>query len=461
MRKTILNTILASGLLLVLGCQSGPKPFKTNLRSKKLQNGIEVLSFKDHSLPSFQIILWSPVGSTYEPVDQQGVTDLAASLLVEGSENYTKEEISQKFTNLGSVFSASAGDDQVVFSTHGLTQDSLEIARLFTEVVLSPKFDNKAILNIKNKKVAAIKAIEDSPASLAGLAFSQLMYQDHGYSRLATGSLDSLPGLRRDAIVKRYEQIMETKGLKIAFVGNWSEGAEAFILSRLTDLEEDVEEASLNRVETSEKTKESVLYHKGDLKQANVSLGFSAIPRDSVDYEALKVGLSVLGGSFKSRLNQELRIKRGLTYGVGARAAAQYDGGVIKISGGVRHDKVYEFIREAKKIIANTAANGITQEELDKTKAIIRGQFPRGMETKEKEAGAYLDLVARGVEGRELYVYLNKVLALNLTQVNDALRKYLVMGRVNTVILANKYKIPKKDMRRLRVKTKSFSKIKL
>ncbi|MGH1468260.1 MAG: M16 family metallopeptidase [Bdellovibrionales bacterium] len=461
MRKNILKVVLASSLLIVLGCQTGPKPFKTNLRSKKLQNGIEVLSFKDKSLPFFQIVLWSPKGSTYEPKDQQGVTELMASLLVEGSENYTKEEISQKFTNLGSAFVAGASDDQVVFSTHGLTQDSLAIARLFTEVVLSPKFENQAILNLKNKKVAGIRAIEDNPSGLASLAFSQLMYQDHGYSRLAGGSLDTLPGIRRDAVVKRYEQIMETRGLKIAFVGNWSEGAEAFVLSRLTDLEKGVEEAGLDRVEIAEKTKEAVLYHKGDLKQANVALGFSAIPRSSTDYEALKVGLSVLGGSFKSRLNQELRIKRGLTYGVGARALAQHDGGVIKISGGVRHDKVYEFIREAKKIIADTAANGITQEELDKTKAIIRGQFPRGVETKEKEAAAYLALESTGVEGRELYVYLNKVLALNLTQVNDALRKYLVMGRMNTLILANRYKIPKKDLKRLRVKTKSFSKIRL
>ncbi len=463
MIKKRIFKILLSFMMLVLvpSCQTGSKKFQTNLKKKKLLNGIEVLSFRDKSLPSFQIVLWSPLGSAYEPKGERGVTSLMADLLIEGSEQKSKDELVTSFSKIGSAFNSSVEDDQILFSATSLTEDSLELLKLFTEVTLSPKFNNRAILDLKGKKAARIKSISDSPKSLASLGFSQTMYQNHAYANMSMGTLASLPGLRRDAILKRYERMMEASKLKIAFIGNWSGDAESYMLSRYTDLEKSVVEASLDRVEVAEKTRESILFHKKDLKQANVSLGFSAIPRSSVDYEALKVGMFVLGGSFKSRLNKELRMKRGLTYGVGASVYAHYDGGVVKISGGVRHDKVYEFIREAKKIISDTAAHGITQEELDKAKAITRGQFPRRIETKENEAFAYLNLLSRGVEGEELYGYLGKVLDLKLVDVNDALRKYLIMSRLNTVILANKYQIPKGDLKRLGVKIKPYSRIKL
>lgn len=453
--------IIFAALCLSSGCQTGSKNFKTNLKKKMLLNGIEVLSFKDKTLPSFQVILWSPQGSAYEPKGEQGVTNLMADLLIEGSEESTKEDLISSFSKIGSSFGSSVMDDQIIFSAQSLTEDSLELLKLFTEVTLSPKFSNRSILNLKGKIAANLKRVSDNPKALSAIAFAQTMYQDHGYAKVSSGTLASLPSIRRDAILKRYDQMMETSKLKIAFIGNWSEDAEAYMLSRYTDLEKGVEETLLDRVDVPEKTKESLLFHKRDLKQANVVMGFSAIPRSSQDYEALKVGLFVLGGSFKSRLNKELRVKRGLTYGVYSSSQAKYDGGVIKVAGGVRHDKVYEFITEAKKIIEDTAANGITQAELDKAKAIMRGQFPRGVETKEKEASTYLDLMSRGVEGEELYIYLNKILDLKLVDVNDALRKYLVMGRLNTIVLANKYKIPKNDLKKLGLKVKSYSKIKL
>lgn len=458
---TKILTIILPALFLLSACQTGPKAFKTNLRKKKLLNGIEVLSFKDKSLPSFQVVLWSPKGSAYEPADEAGVTNLMANLLIEGSEEKPKEKLVEAFSELGSSFRASVGDDQVVFSAQSLTEDSVELIKVFTEVVLSPKFDNKSILNLKGKTSAELKRMSDNPGSLASLAFSQMMYQDHGYSKLSAGTLSSLPGLRRASVLKRYGQVMEPTGLKIAFIGNWLEDAESYMLSRFTDIEKPIAETSLDRVEVPAKTREAIIYHKKDLQQANVAMGFSAIPRSSEDYEALKVGLFVLGGSFKSRLNQELRINRGLTYGVGAGAQAHYDGGVVKISGAVRHDKVYEFITEATKIIANTAAKGITQVELDKAKAIMRGQFPRGVETKEQEASTYLDLVSRGVEGEQLYVYLGRVLDLSLMEVNDALRKYLRMEKMNTMILANKFKIPAKDRKKLGLKSRDYTKIEL
>jgi|GEM_PF-1197645 len=451
-----------SSLLLLASCQSGSKGFKTNLTKKRLPNGVQVLSFKDKSLPFFKVAVWSTKGYAYEPADALGVTALLSDLLIEGSENKSKKELVDAFSAIGSSFQSGVDADQIIFSAQSLTEDSVKLAELFTEVLTEPKFDNKAILNLKMKKSDQLKQVVDDPGSLTSVAFGQTLFKGHGYERISSGTLSSISKIGKADLVKRYEQIMKPGGLTVALIGSWIPSAEALVLSKLADLEKDeVAETNLSRVEVPESPRKTILFHKRDLKQANVNFGITAVPRASVDYEALKVGLFVLGGSFKSRLNKELRIKRGLTYGVGAGIDAMHDGGVIKISGSVRHDKVYEFITEAKKIMADVAKNGITKEELEKSKAIIRGQFPRGIETKEKEANQYFDLSSRGVSGEELYRYLDKVMNLSLDQVNDALRKYIIMGELNTVILGNKYNIPSKDLRRLRAQIKTYKAIRL
>lgn len=462
MNKLKIMIVILSSFLFALGCQSGSKTFKTNLTKKTLPNKMQVLSFKDKSLPFFKVMLWSPEGSAYEPEDALGVTHLFSDLLIEGSEKKSKKELVDAFSALGSSFQAGVGADQVVFSAESLAEDSFNLSKLFTEVILKPKFENKSILNLKIKTSDQIKQIQDNPSSLAGVAFAQVMYPNHGYKRLSVGKLSTLSKIRRSEIVSRYQNVLNPEKIKIVLIGNWTDEAEEHLLSRFSDLETDsVVEKSLNRVAVSEKRKETVLFHKKDLKQANILFGLNGIARSSKDYEALKVGLFVLGGSFKSRLNQELRIKRGLTYGVRASVDAQYDGGLLRISGAVRHAKIFEFVSLSKKIIGQAALEGITKEELEKAKAIIRGQFPRGVETKEKEASLYLDLVSKGVEGEELYKYLGNVMNLSLNDVNEALRKHLILTKLNTVILANRYNIPKKDLRRLRAKNRDYTSIEL
>jgi len=464
--KNVVKSLSTVGVLVcltcVLGCQSTSKAFKTNLSEKSLPNGVRILSFKDKSLPFFKVLVWSEKGYAYEPDDALGVTSLTSSLLIEGSQKRSKKELVDAFSALGSSFQSGVDADQVVFSAQSLTEDSSVLASLFAEVLTEPRFSNKSILDLKMKTTARLKQITDDPGALSSVAFGQRLFKGHGYQRLSSGTVNSVVALRKSDVIKRYKQIMIPQGLYVALIGNWQPSAEALFLSKLSDLEKDeVSEIDLNRVEVSESGKKTLFFHKKDLKQANVSFGITAVSRSSDDYEALKVGLFVLGGSFKSRLNKELRIKRGLTYGVRAGVNSMHDGGVIKISGSVRHDKVYEFINEAKKIMSLVATEGITQDELDKAKAIIRGQFPRGIETKEKEAAQYFDLMSRGVDGDELYTYLNKIVGLSLDEVNDALRKYIVLSRLNTVILGNKYNVPSGDMRKLRAETLSYKKIAL
>lgn len=105
--------------------------------------------------------------------------------------------------------------------------------------------------------------------------------------------------------------------------------------------------------------------------------------------------------------------------------------------------------KEQKKILTDAATKGIRSGELERAKSMISGQYPKALETREKEALLYLDLTSKGLKGKELYSYLDEVKKLTLTQVNDVLRKRLYMPRVSLVVLGDQNKISEKTLRAL------------
>lgn len=438
-------------LFILAGCQTKNFSIKSNLKKKSSLNGVEFLSFKDDSVPYFKVVLWSPDSVSRELESQKGVTSLMASLLIEGSENFSKEVLVKAFSDIGSEFYFHMGSDYVAFGASSLTQDSEKLAEVFSEVVLNPKFANKSIYNLKLKKLAQLKQVQDNPSALAKLAYHQQMFGAHAYSRHWLGDTKTLTKLRRDEVRARYEQVFYPKNLKLALIGNWTDEAEVALFSKISDLAFDSYLESPEPPKVAEKAEQRVFVNKSDLKQAVVNMGWTAISYSNTDFEALSLAAFILGGSFKSKLNQELRINKGLTYGVGAFVEAYKNGGLFTVSGKVRHDKLAEFVMEAEKVLSFYARNGFSLEDLAKAKAVIKGQYPRGIETREAEAAAFLSNLAKGVKGENVYSYLDRVLGLSLDEVNDALRKYLVKDRMNLNVLGHLNKVSSKDKKLLRL----------
>lgn len=433
MKKIVLFIFVSFGLL---GCQSSQEndgTRKVSIPKRKYKNGLEFVSLKDNSLPYTRIILWSAYGSAHESSLKSGALNLASRVFVEGTKKKSKDDIAKAFAALGSAMHISPNRESTTFSAEALSEDSLKLAKLFTEVVLDSKLSNKSILNVKNKLLAEIQRLTDNPSSMAGLGFDQYMYPDHSYGQNSFGTKNTLSKLRKSDVQDSMGDLLVPSRLKLVLVGRWSADAEGHLLQAFADLEKPFTE--LPQVLAPPRVEgQRVFFNKRGVKQAQVNIGISSVPRNDPSYIALKVGLHVLGGGLEGRLNQELRIKRGLTYGAYAGLDTAHKGGVLSVSGETRHGKIGEFVREAKKLLVAAGKDGITQEELNQAKAVIKGQFPRGIETKEKLINQYLSLEARGVSGEELFNYIPQVSKLKLAQVNKALRENLDPDYFNVFI---------------------------
>lgn len=434
------------------GCQTSG--LKKSVNKKSLLNGLEVLTFKDDNSQSFSILLWSPEGVVTEEDDEVGVTSVLSEFFKEGTKEKSKKELLKALSKLGTEIDTVASSEQFFLSATSLTEDSEKLGEIFSEVAFSQNFNQKVLAKIKDRQKGAIKQLKDNPSALASHLFKQQILRGHPYSRYELGDLNTLKSIKLSNLEKRYEEVLDPSKLKLVLIGNWNPDVEIELISMLSDIEVKLDSTPSLRVGMDEKLAERVVYSKKDLKQAQIKMGVTTVDPKNSDYLPLRLGLFVLGGSFKSVLNDELRVKKGLTYGVGASLNTYSKGSVIKVSSAVRHDKVTEFVDITERILKKFIKEGVSEEDLARAKAYVNGQFPKTIETLEKEALSYLNLESQGINGDELYNYLNKVNKITLSQVNGALRRQFDLNRLNLSVLADHRQI--KNLKALNAKVKNL-----
>lgn len=448
----IRKIIITCSFIFFIGCQS--TGLKKSVDKKSLLNGVEVLTFKDDKAHNFTVLLWSPDGVVTEDDDQVGVTAVLSEFFKEGTKNKSKKELLKSLAELGTDIDTMVSTEQAFFVATSLTEDSLKLGKLFSEVIFSQNFNEKELSKLIERQIGEVQQMKDNPSALSSFLFREQILKNHPYSRYELGNVKTLKAIKIKDIENRYEQILDPSRLKLVLIGNWDRAAEVELISTLSDVEKKLSSVSSLKVRLDEKLAERVVYSKKNLKQAEVKMGVTTVDPKNSDYLPLRLGLFVLGGSFKSVLNDELRIKRGLTYGVSAGLNSYSGGSVIQVSSAVRHEKVADFIGFTEKILKDFIDKGITQADLDKAKAYVRGQFPKSIETLEQEAISYLNLEAKGVSGDELYTYLNRVNKVTLGQVNGALRRQFDLNRLNLSILADHRKI--KNLKSLKARVKNL-----
>jgi predicted Zn-dependent peptidase len=446
---SIFKTMLLS-FLFFTGCQT--TGVKSSLNKKKLLNGVELLNFKDEKYPNFHLLVWSEEGSATESANKSGVTSILGKYLKEGTLNKGKKDLLESLSNIGANVRTISSKEQFLVSSKPLVEDSEKLIKIVSEMILKPSFYAPAFKDLKSKQLGYIKQVNDDPASLLDKLFTKQLFQNHPYSRSSSGSVKTIKDLQLSQVKDRYQSVFDPSKLKIALIGNWTPEAERLIISEFSEIEKKTLSKSSQMVSVQEKAKENTFYTKRGLSQAQVKMGFTTVESTSPDIMPLGLGLKVLGGSFKSLLNEELRVKRGLTYGIGAGLRIHEKGSLIVVSSSVRHDKLVELVEVTQKVISDFVKRGVTEVELEKMKALIAGEYPRSVETLEQEASAYLGYESMGLEGRDVYSYLSRVNKVTKDQVDGALRRRLDINKMNLVILGDHRKV--RDLKKLQVKVK-------
>lgn len=400
---------------------------------KRYPNGLTVLFVSDPSLPALSLQLLMRGGSVSDPKGKEGLAQLVAELLDQGTKNRSAAQIADDLAQLGADFEAGVGHDSQQFSVSGLSFNGDKLVRQFYEIVTQPSFADRDLIRTRGRLVSQMEKAIDNPRWVADRASDGLFYGGHPYGRPSSGTPKTLRGLRKRDVISFYLKNYRPGLSYLAVTGRYDQTVVDEVdktfgkwAGRVTKFPNPVQHQVPDGLQIR------VVEKKG-ITQAQIRFASQGIPRNHPDFLALRVANTAFGGSFASRLIEAIR-KPGYTYSIRSNFDTQLWTGAFRIDTFTKTETIDVVVKETLKQMQEFASKGITREELDSAKPYLAGLFPQAIETSEKLASNLLLLRLYGVGDAYLTNYLEDLDDLSLSQVNDAVKRNLKAENTSVTI---------------------------
>ncbi len=336
--------------------------------------GITALLVEDYTVPLIAVSMAFNGGATQENAEKEGLANILSSLLDEGAGDIKSEEFQLKLDDLGMELGFSAGYDSFTGRLKTLRSSRNEAFDMLRLALTKPRFDTEPIERMRAAQLSILQNSLKKPQVIAGKAWRKSVFGDHPYARSVGGTIEAVKGLKRDDIVLLHKKLLAKDNLVIGVVGAISAKELSVMLDVVFgDLPAKAElkpvaEAKLN-VGTTQKVELKI-------PQSIIRVVFDGLKRSDKDFYAAYLMNYVLGGgSFSSRLYEEIREKRGLAYGVYTYLGTQDHAGFIGGGTATRADRADETLKILLAEVERMAKDGPTKEELEKAKKYITGSY--------------------------------------------------------------------------------------
>lgn len=349
---------------------------------RTLQNGLTVLLLEKHNVPIVSFYLVVKAGSAADPVGEAGLASMTAGLLRKGTKTRTAQQFAADLDYIGGEFSADAGRDFSIVSVEFLSKDLGRGLELFSAAVLHPVFPQEETDKLLRQTLDGVKAAKDEAQEVLGTYYDAYLFGAHPYGRPVGGDENSLARIQREAIVKFYGTYYAPGNAILAVAGDFSapdmEKRLAEVLGAWTG-----KAAPGVTIPTASpvKGKRLLLVDKPDATQTFFAFGNVGVTRNDPDRVAIRVVNTIFGGRFTSLLNEELRVKSGLTYGASSGFSALKERGAFELYSFTRNETTVQALDLALQVLGQLHNNGVTPEQLASAKSYIKGQFPPTIET--------------------------------------------------------------------------------
>lgn len=402
----------------------------------KLDNGLKVLLVPDKKIPFVSINLMLPTGYVADPMTKSGLSSLTFAMLDKGTKARSADRLADDLDYMGVQFSAASSPEYSLIGIDGLSKFQNEILESFSEILFSPKFDSKELAKLKKRVIAGIQKRQDQPDQMADLYAKQFLYGNHPLAKSSMGELADVKGIGVDDLKNYYQKHFVPQGAVLALVGNFSSQFQDRLLKDFSEWKGlQVEPVNYPRVKELDKLSIR-LVTKESLKQAQVQLMHFGPGRDTKDYLAIRVANTILGGSFSSRLMDEIRDNRGLTYGIYSKFQFGRGIGEFNIGSYTRVEKVGELVQTSLDIYSKMYKEGVSEAEVNRAKNLILGNFPKAVETPEKLAANLLVLRAYGIGDAYLNNYIDNIESIDVGDVNRVIKKYMKPEAMKVLVYA-------------------------
>jgi zinc protease len=407
--------------------------------TRQLPNGLKLLIVEQHELPLADFVLVVGSGTTSDPIGKAGIANLTAQMLREGTTTRQSLEIADQIAFLGVSLSPNSSWESSTLSLHTPTAQLDSALALFADVALNPSFPANEFDRVKKTRLTELLQLRDQGPAIANIAFPAIVYGNtHPYGIPSLGTEASVQSLTTADLQSYYRTNFKPNNTTLIIVGDVSP---AQIEAKINGLFGSWQRGDVSPVTYGEPPKAAsttiYLIDKPGAAQSSFRIGAVGVPRSTKDYFALTVMNTILGGSFTSRLNQNLRENRGYTYGAGSRFDMRRAAGPFLASSEIVTAKTDSALIEFMKEL-----NGIRQlvppNELSRAKRYLQLQLPGNFETTQDIAAA---LVPVALYNLPLDYYNNYVQNIeNVTQADVArvAQQYINPGGLAVVIVGDR-----------------------
>jgi zinc protease len=403
--------------------------------------GARAYFIASHDLPMLDVSVDFAAGSGRDTRDTNGLANLTQRLMRLGADGMNEDDIARQVADVGANLAATFDMDRAGYALRTLSSDAEQRQALavLAQVLQAPSFPAVVLEREKARVIAGLKEADTKPDSIAARTFMELVFRDHPYALRSAGEPTTVAKLSRDDVVAFYRSHYTADRAVVTVVGDVSRERAAQIAEELTH--------GLPRTSAVPRALPPVIPLGAAIEreiehssaQAHILIGQPGLARNDPDYFPLWVGNYVLGGGgFSSRLSEEVRQKRGLSYSVYSYFLPYQQQGPFQIGLQTRSDQARQALAVVREVLRAFVFSGPTERELEAAKQNIIGGFALRIDTNRKLQD-YLRVIGfYDLPLDYLDTFTAKVDAVTVDQIRDAFRRRIRPDFMVTVMVGAK-----------------------
>jgi predicted Zn-dependent peptidase len=412
-----------------------------SIQKRALSNGLAVWLVESHEVPIVQVNLVVRAGAADDPAGKFGTASLTAAMLDEGAGARSALELADAVEFLGADLATTSAFDSSAVRLNvpvGRLGDALP---LLADVVFRPTFPAMELERLRQERLTALLQARDDPASIAPMAFSRIVFGPmHRYGTGAIGTEATLKILSTGDLAAFHAAYYQPANSVLVVVGDVTPDAALPALERqFGGWKAGAASARRTPVPPAPQLTRGQIHivDKPEAEQSQIRIGAVGVPRSTPEYFPLLVLNTILGGSFTSRLNQNLREKNGYTYGASSGFDMRLSAGPFVAAAGVQTDKTAEALREFFNELTGIV-QPIGADEIAKAKNYIALGFPAEFESSADLSRRLEELIVYQLPDNYFERYISNVQAVTADAVQKVAKTYVQPSRFAVVVVGDR-----------------------
>lgn len=406
---------------------------------RRLPNGIQLVVAPVKKLPVVTVVALIDAGAVCDPATREGLAQLTASLLLEGTERSDGAALIERFERLGASVEAHADWDTAAVTMTVLSHRLRPALELLAEVLRTPAFHDREVERLEAERIAELLQLRAEPRGLASEAFSRFLYAaDSRYARPEGGDERSVRAIARADVRSFYDARYQPGAVTLVVAGDAAPDSLATMVAEVLGDWTGGTPPLLSTSDAPARRNRAVqIVSKADAPQSELRIGQVGIPRNHPDYFAFVVMNAILGGLFSSRINLNLREEHGYTYGAFSGVAWRCQAGPFVVSTAVQSDVTEAAAREVLREIERMRAEAVAPDELSLATSYLAGVFPIRYETTAAIAAALANLVIYRFPDDFYDLYRDAIRGVTAEQVLAAAREHIRPDELQLVVVGD------------------------